>query len=609
MQVVFLILAFRYSMRSKACFQVIKMSESSTTIRSPIIAVLGHVDHGKTSILDAVRGSSVAKKEAGGITQMIGASYISKEDIEELSLHSALKFPLKIPGLLFIDTPGHEAFTNLRERGGSIADLAILVIDINQGFQPQTIESIKILRHHKTPFVVAANKIDAINGWKSYKTNSFLESFSKQPEHLRDKFDQYIYDLMGKFSEYELNSERFDRIQDFKTNVAIIPVSAKTHEGLAELLMLIAGLSQKFLDASLKTEVSGVGKGSIIEVKEERGLGSTIDVILYDGILKKNQEFIFLTNNGAKTSKIRALLEPNVSGNNPNEKFKYIEQVAAASGVKISAPGLENALPGSPIKVIENLEADKKEIEEQFKKIIYESDAAGVIVRADSFGSVEALLGLLKDAEIPVRDAGVGKISKKDVLSALSTSEENKYLRAVLGFNVKIMDDAREESDVQGVPIIWSNIVYQLIDRYKEWVSDQKEKEKKEAIERMPWPGVVKSLFGCCFRVCKPAIFGVEVTGGRIKPHFRLMNSSGTIVGEIKGIQHEKESKGEATRGMQVAISSDEPYFGKDICEGDTLYVYMTPDEIKVWESKIELLSQEEKDILATLKRITKKYF
>ncbi|MFA6530839.1 MAG: intein-containing translation initiation factor IF-2, partial [Candidatus Micrarchaeia archaeon] len=330
---------------------------------------------------------------------------------------------------------------------------------------------------------------------------------------------------------------------------------------------------------------------------------------LYDGILKKNQEFIFLTNNGAKTSKIRALLEPNVSSNNPNEKFKYIDMVAAAAGVKISAPGLEDAMPGSPIKVVENLETDKKEIEEQFKKIIYESQEAGVIVRAESFGSVEALIGLLKDAGISVKDAGVGKISRKDVLAALAVSNQDRYKGAILGFNVPVIDEARIEADKQGIPIIWSNIVYQLIDRYKEWTANEKEKEKKEALVKMPWPGQVKCLSGCCFRVCKPAIFGVEILGGRIKPHFRLMNQAGKIVGEIKGIQHEKDSKDEATRGMQVAISSDEPYFGKDICEGDVLYVYMTPDEMRLWETKLDMLTAEDKEILETIKRITKKYF
>jgi translation initiation factor 5B len=332
-------------------------------------------------------------------------------------------------------------------------------------------------------------------------------------------------------------------------------------------------------------------------------------VILYDGIMKKNQEIIFLTNNGPKTSRIRALLVPNVSGNNPNERYRYIDEAAAAAGFKISAPGLEDALPGSPIKVIENEIADRKEIEEQFKKIIYESNEEGVVVRADSFGSVEALLGLLKDANIPVRDAGVGKITKKDVLAALSSNTENRFVRAVLGFNVKVLDEAKTEADAQGVPIIWSNIVYQLIDRYNDWVKEEKEKEKKDAVERMPWPGQVKILSGCCFRVCKPAIFGIEVLGGRIKPHFRLMNASGAIIGEIKNIQHEKESKTEATRGMQVAISSDEPYFGKDICEQDVLYVYMTPDEIKVWDSKLELLSPEEKEIFEIIKRMNKKYF
>jgi len=162
-------------------------------IRSPIVCVLGHVDHGKTSILDAIRGSRVAAREAGGITQMIGASYITKEDIERLAkdLHGKLNFNLKIPGLLFIDTPGHEAFTNLRDRGGSIADIAILVVDIAQGFQPQTIESLRILKQYKTPFVVAANKIDLITGWSEQKTASFLPYQNSRPMSASDWTKRY----------------------------------------------------------------------------------------------------------------------------------------------------------------------------------------------------------------------------------------------------------------------------------------------------------------------------------------------------------------------------------------------------------------------------------
>jgi translation initiation factor 5B len=239
-------------------------------IRSPIICILGHVDHGKTTLLDSIRGTTVAKKEAGGITQMIGASYVPRGEIDELSkdLASKMKADLKIPGLLFIDTPGHEAFTNLRDRGGSLADLAILVVDVLQGFQPQTVESIKILKQYKTPFIIAANKIDALGGWKSHKTNSFMQSLSQQPEHIQARLDEKMYALMGKISEYGFDSERFDHVRDFTKQIAIVPISAKTKEGLSELLVLIGGLSQRFLGDRLEIDEKGRGKGSIIEVKD-----------------------------------------------------------------------------------------------------------------------------------------------------------------------------------------------------------------------------------------------------------------------------------------------------------------------------------------------------
>ena len=262
---------------------------NSKTTRSPILVIMGHVDHGKTSLADSIRGTRVAKKEAGGITQMIGASYLPKETLEILSskLSEKMRFTLKIPGLLFIDTPGHEAFTNLRERGGSIADMAILVVDVAQGFQPQTIESIKILKQFKTPFVIAANKVDLIMGWKNYEHTSVMESLNKQREDVKTRLDEKIYNIVGKISEYGFDSERFDRITDFAKQISIIPVSAKTKEGLSELLVIVAGLSQRFLEESLKTDASGIGKGSVLEIKEEKGLGATIDVVLYDGSIKK----------------------------------------------------------------------------------------------------------------------------------------------------------------------------------------------------------------------------------------------------------------------------------------------------------------------------------
>ncbi|MBN1169985.1 translation initiation factor IF-2 [Candidatus Micrarchaeota archaeon] len=573
--------------------------------RSPIICLLAHVDHGKTTLLDSIRGTGVAKKEAGGITQMIGASYVSKKTIDEVSknLAETMKLKIEIPGLLFIDTPGHEAFTNLRDRGGSLADLVILLVDINQGFQPQTVESIKILKQHKTPFIIAANKVDMLNGWKSHPTKSFFESFAQQPEHIRQRVDEKMYGIMGSISEHGFDSERFDRVSDFSKQVAIVPISAKTKEGLAELLVLIGGLSQKFLGSRLEIESSGRGKGSIIEVKDERGMGTTVDVILYDGILRKNDEIAYMTANGIRKTKVRSLLEPNLSG---KEKFRYVDEVIAAAGVKISAQDLEGAIPGSPVEVIHDFEKDRVDIENRFKEVIFQKNEEGVIIRAESLGSVEAILSLLKDAEINVRDAAVGQITKKDILAA--AAQDNRYLQAVLGFNVNILDEAREESKKSGAQIIYSNIIYKLLEDYQEWIKSEKEAMKKDALSRLTLPGKIIVLDGYVFRASKPAIFGVEVIAGKIRKNYRLMNNGG-IVGEIREIQKDKEKVDEAKTKDQLAISCDGINIGKNVMEGDVLYTYMTKDEIDAWNERLNMLSDEEKGIFEEQKRMLLKVF
>ncbi len=573
-------------------------------IRSPIVVTLGHVDHGKTSILDAVRGTAVATKEAGKITQMIGASYIRKGDIDRISgaLKGRMKFELKIPGLLFIDTPGHEAFTNLRDRGGSIADIAVLVVDINQGFQPQTVESIKILKQYKTPFIIAANKIDVMNGWKTQPTTSFLDSYSKQPEFMKERFDAKIYEMMGRISEHGFDSERFDKVSDFSKQIAIVPVSAKTKEGLSELLMLIAGLSQKFLGKNLTIEENGRGRGSIMEVKEEKGMGVTVDVILYDGVLKKNDEVFFLTVNGVKRTKVRALLEPNVMGG--KERYNNVEKVVAAAGVKISAPDLEGALPGSPLDVVTDFEKDKKEIEKTFKDIVFKKEEVGVILRADSLGSVEALVRLLEESGVKVKEASAGKITKKDVVTAEAVAGENRYLGAILGFNVEITKDAGDAADNKGIPIIASDIIYKVLENYQDWVKDTKEKEKQEAAKKLAWPGKIKLLSGCCFRVSKPAIFGIEVLGGKIRKGCKLMNRNGEVIGEIREIQHEKEKLDEAVAGKQVAISCSGIYYGKDACEGDILYTYISKGDIEKFEGRPGVFTDDERPVFDEIKKI-----
>lgn len=573
-------------------------------VRSPIVCVLGHVDHGKTSLLDAIRGSAVAAKEAGAITQMIGASYLPREAIEKTSAPVANMMNIKvgIPGLLFIDTPGHEAFTNLRERGGSIADIAILVVDVAQGFQPQTLESIRILKQCRTPFVVAANKIDLVQGWKKQGTESFLKSFAKQPPHVQQAVDNRMYELMGSLSAQGFDCERFDRVSDFRKQVAIIPLSAKTREGLAELLLLIAGLSQKFMEKRLELGL-GEGKGTVLEVKEEKGLGSTADIVLYDGRIAKGDEIIYLARDGARKTKVRALLEPNIA-KGAKEKYRYLENIEAAAGVKILAPGLEGTIPGSPIYVVKDFEAQKRELEAQAGKLLFESGEEGVILKADSLGSIEAILCLFGKHGIKVRKADIGAVTRLDVAAAKVVRAENRYDGVIFGFNVEVMDEARSEAEGSGVPIIWSNVIYKFIDEYEEWKKEEREREKKELEAELPWPAKIRVLKGFFFRISKPAVFGISVEGGKLRKGIRLMSADGADLGEVKGIQNEGKAIEEAEAGLKVAISSDDIVLGKDVKEGDILYTAMGKGQVFKWEEKGESLGESEKLVLEEIKKI-----
>jgi len=367
-------------------------------IRSPIITVLGHVDHGKTTLLDSIRKSKVAAKEAGGITQMIGASLVTSDIIKELSkdLEGIFNFNIILPGLLFIDTPGHEVFTNLRYRGSAVADMAVLVIDIKKGVEPQTIESIRILKENKTPFIIAANKIDLIKGWKETGEKSFIKSLKMQKEEVKNELDNLIYSIIGQMSYEGFESERIDRIADFTKQICIIPLSAKTQEGIAELIVIIAGLSQKYLKNRLYITNEEV-KGTVIEVKDEKGIGKTLECILYDGIIEEGKELYFLTRNGLIKRKIRAILLPNVSSNYAKEKYRRVDKVVAAAGVKLLSSEIDDVIPGSPFSSSYN-----KNIEIEMKAVLFESKNDGIVVKIDSLGSAEAVYNLLKKYGIEI---------------------------------------------------------------------------------------------------------------------------------------------------------------------------------------------------------------
>jgi len=575
------------------------------SIRQPIIVVMGHVDHGKTSLLDSIRKTAVTLSEPGAITQSISASHVPIEVVKKICgpAMKLVKTELKIPGLLFVDTPGHEAFTNLRKRGGSIADLAVLVVDIAQGFQPQTIESIEILKEYKTPFIIAANKIDLVTGWRS-KEGCFIDTVANQREEVQQALDEKLYGIMGEISKYGFNSERFDRVKDFTKEIAIVPVCARTGEGIPELLILLAGLAQKFLEQQLQTE-DGPGKGSILETKYEKGLGTTIDVILYDGVIRKGDVIVLATKKGILSTKIRGLIVPKTGG------LSYVDEVRAASGVKIFAPSLEDAMPGSEVYVARQAEEEqqyKQQLESELKSILITTEKIGIILKADTLGSIEAISHLLQAEGIQIKRADIGSITKQELNEANAIRSKDRYAGAILAFNVQVDFETVEEARVKAIPIIQSNIIYSLLERFQEWKVEEKEREKQEAFASIVFPAKIKALPGCCFRISKPAIFGIEVLAGRIKPDYELMTENGNKIGKIKSIQEDKHSLQEAVKGQQIAISVDDAVFGKDIEDSMVLYTYVPKkDAILLMEKYKMQLSDEEIAILEKIQRIQMK--
>ncbi|MDV3103281.1 intein-containing translation initiation factor aIF-2 [Thermococcus waiotapuensis] len=542
-----------------------------------------------TTLLDHIRHTNVTGKEAGGITQHIGATEVPIDVVKQLAgpLIQLWKGEIKLPGLLFIDTPGHEAFTSLRARGGSLADLAVLVVDINEGFQPQTIESIEILRRYRTPFVVAANKIDRIKDWKIGEDEPFLVNIKKQNQRAVQELETKLWELIGKFYEMGFQANRFDRVQNFTRELAIVPISAKYGIGIPELLVLIAGLSQKYLEEKLKVEVEGPARGTILEVREELGLGTTIDVIIYDGTLRKDDMIVVGGKDKAIVTKIRALLKPKPLDEirDPRFRFDQVDEVVAAAGVKIAAPGLEEALAGSPViaaRSEEEIEKARQEILNQIQSVVINTGKVGVIVKADTLGSLEALSKELSGKNIPIRKADVGNISKTDVMEALSVRDEDEKYGVILGFNVKVNEDAEEVAKARGVPIFVGNIIYKLIEDYEAWVRAEEERKKRELLKNVTFPGVIRLYPDerYVFRRSKPAIVGVEVLEGRIKPGVTLIKETGERVGTIKSIKNKNDFVQEAKKGEAVAIAIEEAIVGRHIHPGETLYVDLSKNDV-----------------------------
>jgi translation initiation factor eaIF-5B len=579
-------------------------------LRSPIVVVLGHVDHGKTTLLDKIRGTAVTKKEPGEMTQHVGASFVPTHVIDAIAepLKKFIRFRLRIPGLLFIDTPGHEAFANLRRRGGSIADLAVLVIDVTDGVKPQTVESIEILKERNVPFVVAANKIDKIPGWRSEENSSFMENSRKQDRKALDTLDRAIYTIVGSLAGLGIDADRFDKVRDFRRVVPIVPVSAKTGEGIPELLAVLAGLAQQFFEERLRY-AEGPARGVVLEVKEEPGLGVTIDSIIYDGIIRRGDIIVLGGFEGPIITKVRALLLPKPLDEMraPTDRFTSVEMVYAAAGVKIAAPNLEKAIAGSPIFVAGSEEEASKLVSRVMEEMrfvrIFSQETIGVVVKADTLGTLEALTSMLRRRGIKIRIADVGPLTKREAIEASIVAKEDRYLGVVLLFNVGVNQDAEEVIKTQGIKVFSGNIIYRLVEDYMEWVDEEKKRERERELDRLVRPGKIRIIPGYIFRRSDPAIVGVEVLGGVIKPGYPLMRYDGRSLGHIMQIQDAGKPIQIARTGMSVAISiRGDILVGRHIDEGDIIYTDIPESHVEELVSKFSQdLSDDE---LLTLKEI-----
>ncbi len=520
---------------------------------------------------------------------------------------------IHIPGLLVIDTPGHSSFVNLRKRGGSIADIAILVVDLSEGFEAQTYECIDLLRTFKTPFLIAANKLDLVPGWKSLPDGTFTENVKRQDEYVRRDLEGKTYTIVGNLSRLEFRGDLYYRVSDFTKTVAVVPVSARTGEGISELLAILIGLTQQYMGDRLSV-TEGPARGSVIEVAEETGLGTTINAIIYDGILKQGDYIVLGGRDEVITTKIRALLLPKPLDEmkDPRDKFTSVNQVTAAAGVKVAAPKLERALAGSPIYASPSEEESQMYVErvnDEIAKLRIITDKMGIVLKTDTLGSLEAITAELKSKGVSIRLADVGDVSRRDIVEAESVRQKDALHGVILGFNVRLLRDAREEAQNRGIRVFQHNIIYHLIDDYLAWVDEEKTRKVEKELEKLVLPSKIRILRGYVFRKSRPAIVGVEVLSGRLTTKVKVVNLEGREVGQISQIQDRGENLVEASAGAKVAVSIRGPTVGRHIHEGDMLYVrvpeehvrilltrhqqHLNPEEIGTLQEYVEIMRRE----------------
>ncbi|OQE17428.1 hypothetical protein PENFLA_c024G04352 [Penicillium flavigenum] len=567
-------------------------ARSKDDLRSPICCILGHVDTGKTKLLDKIRQTNVQEGEAGGITQQIGATYFPVEALRTKTqvVNKDGKFEFKVPGLLIIDTPGHESFSNLRSRGSSLCNIAILVVDIMHGLEPQTLESMRLLRDRKTPFIVALNKIDRLYGWKKIDNNGFEDSLAMQNKGVQNEFRTRLEATKLAFAEQGFNSELFFENKSMSRNVSLVPTSAHTGEGVPDMLKLLTSLTQDRMTSKLMylSEV----ECTVLEVKVIEGLGTTIDVILSNGVLREGDRIVMCGLNGPITTNIRALLTPApLKELRLKSQYVHNKEVRAALGVKIAANDLEHAIAGSRMLVV-GPDDDEEDLEEEVMSDLenllsrVSTDQRGVTVQASTLGSLEALLEFLKVSKIPVANISIGPVYRRDVMMAGTMLEKSKEHAVMLCFDVKVDKEAMAYANEIGVKIFTADIIYHLFDAFTEHMAQITEQRKEEAKLLAIFPCVIKPI--AVFNKTDPIVIGVDVIEGSLRLHTPLAavrtNAAGVReivdIGRVTSIERDHKPVPVCKRGQpSVAVKVEgpnQPMYGRHLEEKDQLISHIS---------------------------------
>jgi len=574
----------KLSKKEKRALKEAKQKERLKNLRAPIGCIMGHVDAGKTLILDNIRKSKVAEGESGGITQQIGATFLPKTRLQE-HLEKCRKtfkdLQFHLPGILMIDTPGHAAFHNMRTRGSNLCDIAIVAIDIfdadrNQ-LQPTTIEALKMLKSKKTPFVIAMNKIDMINGWEVHEDDSFTMSYAKQSARVKQLLEGYLSKIKLRFAEQEFNVEIYTRNKNKNEYISLVPTSAFTGEGIADILCLLSELCQTYMAKGLQF-VSDKVRGSVLETKKMVGIGNVCDVILANGELRAGDEIVLGGLNGAFVTKIKSILLPStLQEMRVKGEYKTVPSVTAAAGVRIQAANLEQALAGSKILVV-NRELKKEDREDEIDRLIdhvdgemetlaydyIDASGVGVFLQANTLGAMEALLEIVKtELEVPISGIRLGDISKADVMKASVANEKGRpEFACILGFMVQCPRDVELQAEASKVTIFQSDVIYRLQLQFKEYLEDMKEQRKIDNADEVVFPVEMEIMPKYVIRTKKPVVLGCRVLRGMLRvgtPIVSMQHDSNGRpaafhVGKVESIQREQKDIEKGDPGDEVAV-------------------------------------------------------